>query len=614
MLEPRDRQLIFDALRPPLGYQFDEGIATTYSLDLLALMMAPVAFTMFDLQAGEEGASQSSLEVLEGLRRYADRLTLFCDAGRISVPRGRHPQLAFVEDSVVQCRAPNGGSFHSKLWVLRFVGDGPVRYRVLVLTRNLMFCRAWDTMLALDGEVGTSNVAATRPLADFIRALPSTALIGSTAVSARATALADDLLRVRFEHPEDISGIRFWPIGLAASKTSPFKGIGKRLLIVAPFVGVTAVEALAKDLSECQLVSTVPQLSGLARRPEGVSKFFVLNERAVAESEETAAALSDSMADAIAQADLHAKLFITEHGGDAHVWTGSANATDAAFRRNVEFLVELTGPRKQFGIDALMAREKDKIRLIDLLRDVTDAGLVAATPADPEVVALEKRLEEFRIALIDAAPRLQVSETDGAFNLSMTCLEPLGIDSIGITVSCWPITTESARTELLEGASEELATFGGISFEALTSFIAFEAAGSLQGVNRKLRFVLNLPMSGAPVDRKDRVLRSFLGDRGRFLRFLMLLLAEEGMNPGGTEDGSSESDESGKWAVASAGGLLEMLLNTLDSNPRRLDHLASLLRQVKSDPTAGDLLPEGFDAVWDPIWRHREGLIKGSER
>ena len=43
MLEPRDRLLMFDALRPPVGYRFDQGIGTTYSMDLLAMLLAPVA-------------------------------------------------------------------------------------------------------------------------------------------------------------------------------------------------------------------------------------------------------------------------------------------------------------------------------------------------------------------------------------------------------------------------------------------------------------------------------------------------------------------------------------------------------------------------------------------
>lgn len=45
MLEPGERHLLADALRPPEGYQFDCAISTTFTLDLLTLLTMPVAFT-----------------------------------------------------------------------------------------------------------------------------------------------------------------------------------------------------------------------------------------------------------------------------------------------------------------------------------------------------------------------------------------------------------------------------------------------------------------------------------------------------------------------------------------------------------------------------------------
>ena len=48
------------------------------------------------------------------------------------------------------------------------------------------------------------------------------------------------------------------------------------------------------------------------------------------------------------------RLFIGETGGMAQVWTGSANATNAAFGGNVEFLVELEGDKSSCGIDAFL--------------------------------------------------------------------------------------------------------------------------------------------------------------------------------------------------------------------------------------------------------------------
>lgn len=610
MLEPRERQLFFDALRPPAGYQFDQGIATTYSTDLVALMMAPVAFTFFDLHHGEDGPATSSLEVIEALRRHADRLTLFCEAGRISVPRGKYPQLAFVEQSVVQCRPPEGGAFHPKLWVVRFVGEGPARYRVLCMSRNLMFCRAWDTMLVLDGEVRGRTVAANHPLADFVQALPAMGERGASPdVTARAELLSGELRTVQFELPAGVEQVRFWPLGHARTRLNPFKQLGKRLLVVSPFVGVTALEGLADDTSECTVISTVSQLGALSRRPSGVAKFYVLNERAVAESDETEAALSESMADAIALGDLHAKLYVTEHGAEAHVWTGSLNATDAALKRNVEFLVELVGHRKHLGIDTLMTAEKDSIRLINLVRDVTDEDVVAGQPEDEEVETLERRFDALRLALVDAQLEAVANRReDGSYDVALMCRSAgLEVDADLVT-ACWPVSTDSSRTSFGScRPGEALVVFPQLSFEALTTFFAFEMSGRAGGEERSLRFALNLPLSGAPDDRKQRVLRSFLTDRGRFMRFLMLLLADEGFDPGALSEAmNGQRGQSEAAGNAFAVGLLEKLLHALDASPRRLDHLESLLQQLTSEPEGLELLPPGFSEIWGPIWTVRE--------
>jgi len=45
---------------------------------------------------------------------------------------------------------------------------------------------------------------------------------------------------------------------------------------------------------------------------------------------------------------------------------------------------------------------------------------------------------------------------------------------------------------------------------------------------REALFVLNIPLTGAPADREERLLRSLIGDRGRLMRFLTLLLSDDG--------------------------------------------------------------------------------------
>ena len=298
------------------------------------------------------------------------------------------------------------------------------------------------------------------------------------------------------------------------------------------------------------------------------------------------------------------------------IWTGSANATAAGFGGNVEFLVELTGPRKRFGIDALMEPQKGEVRFVNLL---TDAGeFVAQEPMDPAIEALEQRLEQIRESIASAPLEAVIRQIPvGAFdvNLAYRGAAPVPIAN-DITARCWPVTIPSTAGIAFNTLPPDkvVATFPGVSFQAITSFFAFELAGRASGEERQVRFVVNVPLVGAPEGRREQVLRSLVGDRSRMMRFLWLLLADEGIavpeaQPFGPPDG-----EGGNGASSLLGsGLFEMLLRNLDRAPERLDNLHGLLKELRHDADGKDLLPEGFDAVWEPIWRHRERRRPRSE-
>ncbi len=299
-------------------------------------------------------------------------MTIFCHAGRIALPKTFYPQLAFVENSIIECRPGDGGAFHPKVWVLRWVNDaGGVRYRVLCLSRNLTFARAWDTLLSLDGDLSPNRraaIARNRGLVDFVRALPR--LVRRQPVEAsiaqRIETLASELERTELGLPDGLTDLRFWPLGIGGRSRDPLADAGDRLLIVSPFVTLGRLEELADGRKDVTVVSTANALAHLARRPKGIGKFYSLTERAMLEVDSEREEKPESETEAIQQSDLHAKLYVSESGWDAHIWTGSANATAAAFERNVELLVELVGPRKRFGIDALMEPQKGEVRFVNL--------------------------------------------------------------------------------------------------------------------------------------------------------------------------------------------------------------------------------------------------------
>jgi hypothetical protein len=164
-----------ELLRPPVGCKLDIAVGTTYSLDLISALMLPLSFAFFDWEHADGELIADPLALLEALRRYGDRFTIFCQSGQIKLPPQHQPLVTFLEPCIYDVEPPDpDGVFHPKVWALRFVDDGTIRYRVLCLSRNLTFDRCWDTVVALDGELTDREnaIAANHPLGDFIEALP----------------------------------------------------------------------------------------------------------------------------------------------------------------------------------------------------------------------------------------------------------------------------------------------------------------------------------------------------------------------------------------------------------------------------------------------------------
>jgi hypothetical protein len=124
MLAPGSRHVYLDALRPPLGFSLDLAVGTTYSLDLETLLAVPLGFAMLDWENQKGALAKDPVALLHALRRCADRVTVFCQAGRIAVPTRHHPLFAHLEPMIVEANAPDStASFHAKTWLLRFLNE-----------------------------------------------------------------------------------------------------------------------------------------------------------------------------------------------------------------------------------------------------------------------------------------------------------------------------------------------------------------------------------------------------------------------------------------------------------------------------------------------------------
>lgn len=609
-----------ESLRPPPGYEFDCAVGTTYSLDLLALLTVPLAFTLFDLADDEGRPVESQMALLEALRRNAGRISIFCQAGRIAVPRAYRQLLPYVEGSVFQATAPSEhGVFHPKVWILRFTGgDDQVLYRVLCLSRNLTFDRSWDIVLSLEGPlVDRQNaVASNHPLGDFVAHLPWLTLRPlPNHVLADIDLVQREIRRVKFEPPEGFDAVRFWPLGIEGAKRWPFGGHLDRVLIVSPFLSGRPLEKLSRGTEGSVLVSNLPALDELgAALPEAFERIYFLNPAAEMEGE--ADDEQQGNGDFAQPKGLHAKLYVADMGRTASVWTGSANATGPAFDGNVEFLVELTGAKSFCGVEAFLARAEHRTSFADLLQPYEPGD--EQTITDPLQKVLEEAIDAARCFLVTSEPvaHVRAAKSGETYNVSLESLRS-GDGGVppGVTVRCWPISLQESSAVTPELRPKLRASFGPLSFAALTSFFAFELTARNGQKVLANRFVLNVPLEGAPPDRQQRLLQSLLRDKKHVLRFIMLLLAEGGSELGEVisrirddRDDEGREGRSGGHADNFEFPVFEKLVRALDRNPARLDRVAAVVDDLRKTPEGRNLLPEGFEEVWEPIWAARQGV------
>lgn len=603
MLDPRDRSLLLECLRPPDGCRLDFAVGTSFSLDLIALLTTPLAFTFFDWE--DEGGSITAdpLALLGAVRRHAERITIFCQAGQIVLPPVAQRLTAYLEKSVVEVAAPKGGVFHPKIWVLRFIGpDESVSVRLVCLSRNLTFDRSWDAVLVLDGAVVDRQRAfgENHPLGEFIEALPTLAVKAvPQEVKERARILAAEVRRVQWTYPEGIDAVNFWPIGLSGRRQWPFGGdiAGRPIMIMSPFVRDRALERLTDAVEKAVLISRPDELARLS--PETLSRF----QAVFAFDPQDEPAQEDLPADggSASLSGLHAKTYVVDDGWNARVFIGSANATNGAFNSNVEFLTELRGRKKELGIDALLSTSDDgQVGLRELL-----TPWVAGSKVPDQGVLLrekmEKELDGIRCG-IGAIPLIVAVEADAddKFRMTLSSLMPVP-DLRDAKLTCWPTTLRSDHALALLPGEKVAAKYSGVTLDAITGFMAFELSLSRDGQAVTRRFACSATVIGAPADRLDRLLASMLGDREQLLRFLWLLLETQAGIDGGL--GSPGNQFGSPWGAGQLDGypVFERIVKTLAGDRHRLNDIGRLIDDLSRTPQGQDLLPVGLIHMWGAI-------------
>lgn len=616
MLDPSQRTILLDALRPPESYVLDQAIGTSYSLDLVALLAAPLGFTLAEWRGNprDEWSTNDALAVLRTLRRFAGRISIFCDSSRILVPKQHSRLFTLLEETVVPVRAPRPmASFHPKLWLLRYApseGDElPVRYRLLVSSRNLTFDRSMDVVAVLEGEYRerVTGLSSSKPIANFLLKLPELAQIEvKDEVRQRVTQLAHEIHRtqLRASAPFDETDWVFYALGLDDHSRPLFTDARERL-IISPFVSDTQLREMTEGDASFTLISRTDAVANLKSVTRARFDRILVPRRELLEVEQSADGEEQA---ALPVSDLHAKVLVEVlDTRTTRVTVGSANATNSGFNRNVEVLLALVGPTRTIGVGALLQSVDGSNDFADLWQEYTDASL---EPIDETLAAMTERLERARSMLTAARwiASVKPASADGSFTLEFHTESVLDEQALaGVHVRTWPVSLK--ENHAVARTNERFPTLNDLTLGAISAFWVMELTIEERGAPPPLRFVIRATLRGEPAHRVEAVTHSLITDRSALMRYLQLLLTDDdadlilgfGRRRERPENRMGDDPES----IVAPWALLEPLLRTLERDPARLDEIDRVLCDLQATEEGRAKLPPELDSIWPAVWQAR---------
>ncbi|MCY4492438.1 MAG: phospholipase D family protein [Acidimicrobiaceae bacterium] len=585
-----------------------------------------------DSGAARSGDRLEPVELLHALRSHADKITVFSQVGRIALPASRRI-FAFLEGTVVPVDAPGGGIVHPKVWVLRYEScDAPSdsqtrrqRLRVLVASRNLTFDNSWDTVLRFN-ETSDRRGVGLGPVGELFEGLLDAAVSPVDPVHRqRVDSLAAALRSARFALPDGVEDLRVHVLGLdrpaslpAGSPSAGSSPVGS-LPVGSPSAGSSSAASLPAgsqpagsplphDAERSLVISPfvsdgffetvhphrIDELVGREESFDALKPAAVANVGAMHVFDDGSATDLDSPEDRLSPHDpgrplvgLHAKVFAFENAGRARLFVGSANATWASFRTNVEILVELCGSVAELGIDRLCGGNADE-------RGLRDWFISYQPPDEPVPPDETSALDAARRSIASLAVEGTVEPSGTEWAVTYKTHEPLPPLDI-VTIHVWPLASPGNRRSVAAGSpfEERFET----SLETLSGFLAFELA---HRDGTRTEFVMPVTLTGVPEERDRLLLRTLVGSAERFLRYLLAFLHEDSdqlelLDTIERASANTLGDGHGKPSLP----VLEGLLRTMRRDPATLERLHPLVSDLATD----DALPPGFAELWQAIFK-----------
>ena len=605
MLNPKKNRLDYgEQLIPPEGYELSFAIGTTYSLDLEALMVLPVA--LFYSQLLDASADKIRYDMLDSITKAADKIVVYCQKGKIHVPKDYHYLLAYWEKGIEEITMSHKAqSFHPKVWVIRYESAAkPPLYRILVTSRNLTFSRDWDVAFSSEGVVGAEKVKRTEPLIHFLQYVTSK---GKREIPKE---FIQDLAKVDFEVPDGFKLINFFPIGIPNpdTKNEYQNPLSKKnwddLLVLSPFVQDSTINHLWENTyNHFWLLSRKEELDSLKVETHEeleayqFSKFIQEGELNEYLSEE---------ADEARLQNFHAKLFVGSRNDNPFWYLGSANASEPAFGRNIEFLVELKGE----------GYEQKPRTILNLLTSDKRSEVILFEPYNIENKSDQEKRKKNEIIIRDITFALTHLNIIGSANLNNeTVLYDLLIEvdasklklQDDYAVKLVPLPATDRKSIIIKsGKKNIIKEFTGFTETQLSPFIIWEIFNS-DGLQKK--FIVQMQID-LPESRLGRIFSSIINSKEKFLKYLTFLLTgdeAELILDVKKERGVAQKVFNSQLEIPGI-PIFEKLMVAASRYPTRLKSINDLIQKLKSEQTEirEKIITPEFESFWNTFLTYME--------
>ena len=564
-------------------YELDQAVGMTYSLDMEALMGVLLCLDM----CGEmdSGQRNNPFCVLRADSHIRKKLSIFCNAGHIKVPKTESKLYALLEESIHEVRlAKSTYNFHPKLWILQYhnIYDGTILIKLVVLSRNLTFDQSMDMAIEMSGFVGSEVNPKNQPIADMLTFVSQ--------FDSRKNAyqqLISNVKRVEaFQLLDCFEDYEFHPFGIYGKSENGIKKVTSKqhrktarelfqncdaLFMISPFLSEGVIGELWGDKDDSENVG--PTSRCLITRETSVTnriyKAFNRNEKddgiwimnsALSSND----ALEDGATYGDVNRDIHAKVYYTEKYDEPHkLYVGSLNASQNAFDHNVEFLLELQ--YKNYHSSYRSIKE-------DFIPN-EECPFVPLNDWDETINEPEKKEVDFR-AEVYGIQRAEIIAVDSTYTIKVYADD----DFENVTIRPFYVKTDIQPLK-------QNVEFKDVPLKNLSNMFIL----TKDGAERLIR----LEATGMPADeREDAIFNEIISNRSVFMTYMRYLLDEDDYDSRSLEElamgGTAAGNGTESYGFSTESDLYEKMLRAAANHPEQLDSMFEVTERLDDDKIGED--------------------------